>query len=122
MVAENFVIPQFARNMTQLKPIIGFVLLCGGVLVVCYALYSSLMIFKGKNEPPQLFSRPLEMRTEITTDQQEAKALLQDQLKAYMPPDTFARMLNLVSWSILAGVLIIGGGQISGIGVKLLKS
>ncbi|MBI2577698.1 MAG: hypothetical protein HYV77_02540 [Candidatus Wildermuthbacteria bacterium] len=107
--------------MAQLKPILGFVLVGAGVLIIGYALYSSLMIFKGKNEPPQIFSRPLAMRTAQNQEAQQAEALLQDQLKAYMPPDAFARMLNLVSWSILSGVLILGGGQMAGIGVKLLK-
>jgi hypothetical protein len=31
------------------------------------------------------------------------------------------KLLNLLSWSIFAGILIFAGAQIAGLGIKLIK-
>jgi hypothetical protein len=38
-----------------------------------------------------------------------------------IPIGAVSKVLNLLSWSLFAGILIIAGGVISGIGVKLVK-
>lgn len=35
--------------------------------------------------------------------------------------DALPKLLNFSSWSLFLGILMLGGGQIAGIGVKLLK-
>ena len=47
---------------------------------------------------------------------------IEKQLEKLLPKDTLPKLLNLVAWSILAGILIFGGSQISNIGIKLIKA
>jgi len=47
--------------------------------------------------------------------------MIGEQLKGIIPVDTLPKMLNLIVWSILAGLLIFGGAQISNLGIKLIK-
>jgi hypothetical protein len=42
-------------------------------------------------------------------------------LKEILPAEAITKMLNLIVWSILAGIFIFGGSQISSLGIKLLK-
>jgi len=48
--------------------------------------------------------------------------MLGEQLKGLLPTDMLPKISNLAIWSILAWILIFGGGQISSLGIKLLKS
>jgi len=43
------------------------------------------------------------------------------QLNQIISPESITKILNLGAWSIFAGILILGGGVISGIGVKLVN-
>jgi len=45
------------------------------------------------------------------------KKIIEEQIKEIVPPG----FLNLISWSIFAGILIFGGSGIAGIGVRLIK-
>jgi len=47
--------------------------------------------------------------------------MLSEQLKGVIPTDTLPKILNLIVWSMLAGLLIFGGSQIAGLGIKLIK-
>jgi len=111
--------------------IFGCFLLIAGILIIVYSLFSSYNIFIGKSQPPQIFK--VEAKTEVVLPQKEeagdleAKAermvqeQLQKQFQEMIPADAIVKILNLISWSILAGILIFGGGQISGLGIRLLK-
>lgn len=91
--------------------ILGFFFLFLGVGIIAFALFSSFQVFTGKTVPPQIFSAL----------EQQASNILQEQLKEFIPPNTVPKILNLSVWSLFLGLLMFGGGQISGIGVKLLK-
>lgn len=93
-----------------MERILGFFFLFLGVGVIAFALFSSLQVFTAKTAPPQIFS---------ALDQQETA--LSQQLKSFIPSDTIPKILNLSVWSMFLGLLIFGGGQIAGIGAKLLK-
>ena len=104
--------------------IIGFILLFLGVAIILFALYSSYGILTGAAEPPEIFEAPREQS--VTNEGSEAlevqvQALLQDQLSSILPEDALPKTFNLFAWSILAGILIFGGGQVAGLGVKLLR-
>lgn len=61
-------------------------------------------------------------QTGKTTDlQSQMENLIQQQFKEMFPPDFISKILNLICWSIGAGVLIFGGSNISNIGIKLIK-
>jgi hypothetical protein len=109
--------------MSLIKKISGFVLLLGGVVIILYSLNSSYGIFTAKNPAPEIFKA--EQKTIQKAGGQDLQAqlegILQDQLKGLLPAGSLPALLNLVSWSIFAGILILGGGQIAGLGIKLLK-
>lgn len=94
-------------------------------------MFSSWNIFTGKSKVPSIF-KIKEKKTETSlpvkknqSPEQKAEEITQQefqrQLQKMLPTETVPKLLNLISWSILAGILIIGGGQISGLGIKLIK-
>jgi hypothetical protein len=115
-------------NITK---IFGWVLLIAGLLIIGWTFYSSYNIFTGKTSAPEIFKMPTEKaqappaKGKIPTTpqeiQKELEKLMTEQLKEMLPPDTLARLLNLISWSMLAGILIFGGSQISNLGIKLIR-
>ena len=111
--------------MSLIKKILGLILLFVGLAIIFYALYSSYDIFSAKAVAPELFK--IEQQSESispggTQDlQAQIQKMLQDQLKGMLPADSIPQLFNLISWSILAGILILGGSQIASIGIKLIK-
>lgn len=111
--------------------IFGWVLLILGLIVIFYSLFNSYNIFIAKSQPPTVFK--IGEREKTTLSQKEiaqgpkeaaekiAEEKVQEQLATMMPVDSLPKLLNLISWSILAGILIFGGAQISSLGIKLIK-
>ena len=110
--------------MRLIKKFFGLVLLLGGLAIIIYGLYSSYGIFTAKKEAPVIFNMPEQLSVK-SGDAQDIQAQLQkvigEQLKGILPADSIAQLLNLISWSIFAGILTFGGTQIAGLGIKLLK-
>jgi hypothetical protein len=115
------------------KNIIGWITFFAGILIIAFALYSSYNIFTGKAPLPEFFKiegkaaqAPLTQKEQVPTSlegmQQQIGEMLGEQLKGLLPEGFLPKILNLFVWSMLAGILIFGGSQISGLGIKLLKS
>jgi len=116
--------------MKEAEKIFGWVLLIAGLIIIGWTLYSSYNIFTGKTAVPEIFKTPKEVevpavRGRIPTApqaiQKELEKMIDEQLKGILPVDTLPKLLNLISWSILAGIFIFGGAQITGLGIKLIK-
>ena len=116
--------------MGSAAKIFGWVLLLAGLAIIGWTLYSSFNIFTGKAAIPEIFEIPKEEAktptakgqiTGIEDIQAQMEKMLSEQLKGAIPTDTIPKMLNLIVWSMLAGLLIFGGSQISGLGIKLIK-
>lgn len=113
------------------KQIVGWFLLSMGVLLIAWTLYSSWQIFTGKAAAPEIFKvassvaakRPQGGGTkDLQAQAQElVSQTLKEQLQQFLPIDYTPKLLNLFSWSIFAGILLFGGGQIAGMGIKLLS-
>ncbi len=112
--------------------ILGFALLLAGVVIIGWTLYSSYNVFTGKTAMPEIFNFPETIQTptakekvtgtmELEDVQGQVGQMIGEQLKGFLPVDTLPKILNLFSWSMLAGILIFGGSQISSLGIKLLK-
>ena len=109
--------------------IFGLVLLVAGVGIIIWTLYSSYNIFTGKTPVPEFFK--IEEKTVQTPTgktptspeeiQQQLGQMISEQLKGIFPVDLLPKMLNLAVWSMLAGILIFGGSQISSLGIKLIR-
>jgi len=110
--------------MSFLKKILGWALLFLGLIVIFYSLYSSYNIFTAETEAPQIFTAEQEESVVPSTGgslQEQLEKTIQEQLRGVLPADSIFTLLNLVAWSIFAGILIFGGAQISGLGIKLIK-
>lgn len=118
--------------MKSAEKIFGWGLLIIGIIIIGWTLYSSYNIFTGKVKAPEVFeiekeitktpaSNQGKLPTSQTEIQKELGQMIAEQLKGLLPVDALPKMLNLIVWSILAGILIFGGSQISGLGIKLIK-
>lgn len=104
-------------------------LLAIGLMVIGFTLYWSFLIFQGKVNPPELFQTPFiptSSKNATTINglqdlQAELTNQIQKQIGQTLPHDALPKTLNLLSWSILAGIMILGGSQFSGLGIKLVK-
>lgn len=110
--------------------IFGWVLLLAGVAIISWTLVFSYDIFTGKELAPEIFSSSAENNGGSAVApgegggmdiQAEMEKIIGEQLKGILPVDTLPKLLNLAVWSMLAGLLIFGGGQISNLGIKLIK-
>ena len=120
--------------------VIGWILFFTGIFIVFWTIYFSYEILKGKKHPPEIFkienfkaekkviieekiqTKPQRHREiGLTEFQKELEKTIEEKLKEIIPGYVIAGILNLVSFSILAGVLIFGGTQISHLGLKLIK-
>ncbi len=108
--------------MKHLK-IIGIILLILGIIIIIWTLISSYNIFTGKTEAPILIDIEHDESLSLTEEevQEDMERIIEDQISGMIPFDAFPLLLNLVAWSILAFILIFGGTQLSGLGIKLLK-
>ncbi|OGZ23286.1 MAG: hypothetical protein A3A08_00655 [Candidatus Nealsonbacteria bacterium RIFCSPLOWO2_01_FULL_41_9] len=103
---------------------LGFILLAAGIILIGWTLNNSYNIFTGKSAPSEIF-----VMSEIKISSQpggpdiqaQVQQMLAEQLKGMLPVNSVPRLLNMVIWSALAGILILGGAQIAGLGVKLIK-
>lgn len=103
---------------------LGFLLLLVGLGLIGYTLFASFQMFSNKAMPPQLFSeeRPdAPLKAEESGIQGQIESVIGEQLQAFIPSSAIPRILNLLAWSILAGLLMLGGSQVAGLGIKLLK-
>ena len=105
--------------------IFGWVLLAAGIILIGWTLLSTYNIFTGEVAAPEIFKvaeKEVLPKEEGALDTQaQMEKMISEQLKGILPVDTIPRLLNLIVWSILAGILIFGGAQISSLGIKLLK-
>ena len=107
----------------MIKKTLGLILFFLGIAIILYTLYSSFNIFTAKAAPPEIFK--ITEQTPSAEGAQGLEAQLQEmineQLRGIIPVDSIPTLLNLIAWSILAGILIFGGAQISSLGIKLIK-
>ena len=115
---------------SKLQNLIGWVLLLVGLAAILWIVYSSFNIFTAKASAPEIFKIEIEIQdhpakgktpTTQAELQKEMEKLIGEQLKGLLPVDTMPKLLNLISWSIFAGILILAGSQTSGLGIKMIK-
>jgi len=116
----------------KFQKFISWILLLGGLAIICWSLYSSYNIFTGKTSAPEIFKIEekkiqapalIKGKTPATPAeiQKEMEGFIEKQLKEIIPAKTLIGFLNLISWSIFVGILIFGGAQISSLGIKLMR-
>lgn len=110
--------------MNSTTKIVGFILLASGIALIGWTLINSYNIFTGKTSAPEIFVMPktsAPVQNGTTDIQAQIQQMLGEQLKGMLPANSVPQLLNLTVWSVLATILILGGGQIAGLGIKLIK-
>jgi hypothetical protein len=110
----------------KLEKIFGWLLLITGILIIIWGILNSYNIFTAKQEPPPVFKMSekeatLPQKGKTQDLQAQMEKMIGEQLKGILPLETLPKLLNLISWSIFMGILFFAGGQVAGIGIKLLK-
>lgn len=108
----------------MIRQIFGGILLFAGLAMIGYSLYFSYNIFTGIEPVPVIFEIEESKAIPVPTDQglqAQIQKMITQQLREIIPARMISRMLNLIAWSIFSGILIFGGAQIAGLGIKLLK-
>lgn len=110
--------------------ITGWILLFIGLSIIFYSLLASYNIFTNRQPVPTIFKTiekeqiPPSVDKPLNSVEQIDKLLgekLYEELIKILPVDFLPKILNLISWSTLALILILGGAQISSLGIKLIK-
>ena len=114
----------------MISKIVGVILFALGLGIVLLVLAESYNIYVEKDELPQLFKteefvvEEEEYESNGSIDEQ-IKNFIQDQtnkqLHEMLPAEAIARVLNLVSWGLFAGIAIFSGSKIAGLGISLMK-
>ncbi|XOB42077.1 MAG: hypothetical protein ACKKMS_01740 [Candidatus Nealsonbacteria bacterium] len=111
-----------------MKPqkIIGWLLLFTGLIIIFYSIFASYNIFTGKALEPTVFKTSekeavLPQKGKVQTQEAQMQEMIGGQLKEMLPVDFIPKLLNLLAWSIMAGIMIFAGTQISSLGIKLIK-
>jgi hypothetical protein len=103
--------------------IIGWILLIAGVFLIGWTLWSSYGIFTAKADLPEFFEMQEEaaVKEGSLTAEAQIEEMVREQLEGILPANAITRLLNLTVWSLLAFILIMGGSQVSGLGIRLIK-
>lgn len=116
--------------------IIGWVLIIAGVAIIIYAVYASFNIFTGAKNVPRIFKleqKQLEKQVQqeqqstpkdqtVQEIQEQVRKLVEGQVRELLPAEFLEQLFNLIAWALFAGLLIFAGGQLAGLGAKLLKT
>ncbi len=116
--------------MTNFRKLGGWLLLLSGLIIIFWTLYASFNVFTAKTIAPEVFKLKTketaptgQSKSTLTPQeaQEEVRKIINEQLNEMIPPEFSAKLLNLISWSIFAGILLFGGGKVSTIGIGLIK-
>lgn len=115
-------------NNQKFKKFFGWILIISGAAIIFWCLYSSYNIFNNKAPAPEIFKAEVGKTSSQKGDQgldaqveEKLKEMLGEQLKAIVPVNSIPKLLNLISWSIFAGIFIFGGSQLANLGIRLIK-
>lgn len=102
-------------------------MLISGIALIAWTLLFSYNVFTAKTQVPEMFKIAAEKASSqkegVTQDiQAQLETMMEEQLKGILPADSIPKLLNLIAWSIGAFILIFGGTQVAGLGIKLIKA
>ena len=112
-----------------MKKIFGWVLLVIGVLIITWGIWTSFEIFTTQRPVYEIFklstTQDVSLKKEEgsieTETQEQIQQIIKEQFQEIFPPEFLIKLLNLMSWSIFAIILFMGGEKLAVIGIRLLK-
>jgi hypothetical protein len=113
----------------DMKKIFGWVLLVIGVLIISWGIWTSFEIFTAQRPVYEIFKTPTTQEVPLekekgsleTQMQEQMQQIIKEQFKEIFPSDFLIKLLNLISWSVFAVILFMGGEKLAVIGIRLLK-
>ena len=82
----------------------------------------------GKQAIPQVFKienqgkvSPSASANNSSGIQEQINKVVGEKIKDILPQEYIDKLLNLMSWSIFAWILLVAGSIVSGLGIKILK-
>ena len=103
----------------KIRKIIGWLLIIVGLAIIFWSLYASYNIFTAKEKAPEVFKTEERVNNEYGLDD-EVKMLVDEKIKEILPTNFGPQLFNLIAWSIFMAILILAGGKITSIGIKLI--
>jgi len=100
-----------------MRIIFGIILIILGVLLILWGVWESYNIFNAKRDVPEIFK--LGEETEPSNGQIEN--VINEQISKIIPKGQIQKMLNLASWAMFMMILVVAGGKLASIGIKLLR-
>jgi len=100
---------------------VGYTLLAIGLVITFWTLYQSYTIFTDKASAPMIFKTQVVEQKSKVNNQLDLKQQIEQRISELLPLDILPKMLNLLAWLMLAIILILGGGQIAALGIKMIK-
>jgi len=112
-----------------MKKIFGWILLVIGVLIIVWGIWTSFQIFTAQKPVYEIFKVPTAQESFLEKEkggigaevQEQMQQMIKEQFKEMFPPEFLVRLLNLISWSVFAMILFMGGEKLAVIGIRLLK-
>jgi len=112
-----------------MKKIFGWTLLTIGVLIIIWGIWTSFQIFTAQKPVYEIFKVPTAQESFLEKEkggigaevQEQMQQMIKEQFKEMFPPEFLVRLLNLISWSVFAMILFMGGEKLAVIGIRLLK-
>ncbi|XOB42425.1 MAG: hypothetical protein ACKKMP_03640 [Candidatus Nealsonbacteria bacterium] len=106
--------------------IIGWLIFIIGISIIVLTIYHTYNIFTGKASAPEIISLNIEKpktsgQGGLPTNPDQFREMISQQLANMLPLESLPQFLNLIVWTIGAGVLMLGGSKIAGLGVNLIK-
>ena len=114
----------------MVNKLFGWGLLAIGLLIIGYCLYSSWTIFTARKEAPRIFAVEEQALAvgqkkagqDLQAQMEQAlQAQVQGAIGQMLPSGSIPKMLNLASWSIFAAILVLVGGKVGELGIRMLK-
>jgi len=109
------------------KKIFGWVILLAGLVLIFWTVFTSYTIFTAQKEVPQIFkveelTKTLPQEEGDTDVESQMREMIKEQFSKMFPSEVLPKLLNLIVWSIFAGIAIFAGSHISSLGIKLIKN
>ena len=96
-----------------------------GLSIIIWALFQSYNIFTAKISAPLLFKTQAFQQSSQNGAGQDLRkqldAAIKQQIGQLLSADVITKILNLFAWTMLSGILILGGSQVAGLGIKLIS-
>lgn len=122
--------------MNKFNKSLGIILLFLGIAVILYPIYFSFKIIEGEKSIPAIFKEiSLKKSNNALSEEgvpssgnlqedmeKKARQIISQELSNLFPVENINQFFNLIAWSIIAGVIIFAGAQLSQLGIRLLKN